>query len=114
MRGRPRGLLGWRGHFQETRLKKYASARRATLLAALSLAGLLATPAFAQQGYPGKPIRMVVPFPAGGTTDIVARIVAQRMSESMGQPVLVENKAGAGGAIGADVVAKARPTATPS
>jgi tripartite-type tricarboxylate transporter receptor subunit TctC len=52
---------------------------------------------------------MIVPFPVGGTTDIVARLVAQRMSESMGQPVVVENKAGAGGAIGADIVAKAAP-----
>jgi len=50
-----------------------------------------------------------VPFPAGGTTDIVARIVAQRMSETMGQPVVVDNKGGAGGAIGADLVAKAAP-----
>jgi tripartite-type tricarboxylate transporter receptor subunit TctC len=61
------------------------------------------------QSYPSKPIKMIVPFPAGGTTDIVARIVAQRMSESMGQPVLVDNKGGAGGAIGADAVAKATP-----
>ena len=56
------------------------------------------------QTFPSKPIRMIVPFPAGGTTDIVARILAQRMSETMGQPVVVENKAGAGGAIGADIV----------
>jgi tripartite-type tricarboxylate transporter receptor subunit TctC len=61
------------------------------------------------QTFPSKPIRMVVPFPAGGTTDIVARIVAQRMSDTMGQPVVVDNKAGAGGAIGADIVAKAAP-----
>ncbi len=61
------------------------------------------------QTFPSKPIRMIVPFPAGGTTDIVARILAQRLSETMGQPVVVENKAGAGGAIGADIVAKAAP-----
>ena len=58
------------------------------------------------QTYPTKPIKMIVPFPAGGTTDIVARIVAQRMSEAMGQPVVVDNRGGAGGAIGADLVAK--------
>ena len=61
------------------------------------------------QSFPSKPIRMIVPFPAGGTTDIVARILAQRLSETMGQAVIVENKAGAGGAIGADLVAKAAP-----
>lgn len=61
------------------------------------------------QGYPAKPIKMIVPFPAGGTTDIVARILAQRMSETMGQAVLVDNRGGAGGAIGADLVAKAAP-----
>lgn len=69
--------------------------------------GLLTTPHALAQSYPAKAIRMVVPFPAGGTTDVVARLVAQRMTETMGQPVLVENRAGAGGAIGADLVAKA-------
>jgi tripartite-type tricarboxylate transporter receptor subunit TctC len=61
------------------------------------------------QSFPTKPLRIVVPFPAGGTTDIAARIVAQRMQESMGQPVLVENRGGAGGTIGADAVAKSPP-----
>jgi tripartite-type tricarboxylate transporter receptor subunit TctC len=61
------------------------------------------------QTYPSKPIKMIVPFPAGGTTDIVARMVAQKMSESMGQPVTVDNRAGAGGSIGADLMAKAQP-----
>jgi tripartite-type tricarboxylate transporter receptor subunit TctC len=61
------------------------------------------------QAYPSKPIKMIVPFPAGGTTDVVARIIAQKMTESMGQPVTVDNKGGAGGNIGADLMAKAAP-----
>ncbi len=61
------------------------------------------------QNYPNRPIKMIVPFPAGGTTDVVARLIAQRMSESMGQPVIVDNRAGAGGSIGADLVAKSTP-----
>ena len=82
---------------------------RTLLGIALSAGCLLSGTAALAQAYPSKPIRMIVPFPAGGTTDIVARIVAQRMSDSMGQPVVVENKGGAGGALGADVVAKAAP-----
>lgn len=78
------------------------------LLAAWLLGCGLTLGAMAQT-FPSKPIRMIVPFPAGGTTDIVARILAQRMSETMGQAVVVENTAGAGGAIGADIVAKAAP-----
>ena len=74
----------------------------------VALAALCSTAVMAQT-YPSKPIKLIVPVPAGGTTDIVARIVAQRMSETMGQPVVVDNKGGAGGAIGADLVAKAAP-----
>lgn len=72
-------------------------------------ASLLANIPGHAQSYPARPVRMIVPFPAGGTTDVVARIVAQRMTETMGQPVVVENRGGAGGALGADVVAKAAP-----
>lgn len=75
-----------------------------TLFLTLFLSGITLA-----QNYPNKPIKMVVPFAAGGTTDVVARLIAQRMSESMGQTVVVDNRGGAGGAIGADLVAKAAP-----
>lgn len=83
------------------------------LYAAISIGSALVTvPAGAAQSpehFPTRPLRIVVPFPAGGTTDVVARLVAQRMAESMGQTVLVDNRGGAGGTIGADIVAKAAP-----
>ncbi len=76
--------------------------------AALSTVTLFATaPGAIAQPFPSKAIKIIVPFPAGGTTDIAARLVAQKMSEAMGQPVTVENRGGAGGSLGADAVAKA-------
>jgi len=73
------------------------------------LCALALSPAAAQEGYPSRPIRIVVPFPAGGPTDILSRIVAQKMNEAWGQPVVVENRPGADTAIGATQVAKAAP-----
>ncbi len=76
---------------------------------ALCVALLAAPAAFAQQNYPQKPIRYIVPFPAGGIADVFARIIGGRLGEAWGQPVVVENRAGAGGNIGADFVAKSAP-----
>jgi tripartite-type tricarboxylate transporter receptor subunit TctC len=74
-----------------------------------ALTSVCAVPALAQAGYPNKPIRFIVPYPAGGGTDIVARMLAQKMTQSMGQPVLVENKPGASTLIGTEMLAKAPP-----
>jgi tripartite-type tricarboxylate transporter receptor subunit TctC len=76
---------------------------------ALALGMTLLAAAQAQTAWPTKPIKLVVGFAAGGSTDVTARIVGQALSERLGQPVLIENRAGAGGNIGADAVAKADP-----
>jgi tripartite-type tricarboxylate transporter receptor subunit TctC len=83
--------------------------RRALLAAAAFIALLLPAPAQAQDRYPSRTIRIVVPFPAGATTDMLARLFAQRLTETTGQSVIVENVGGGGGSIGADQVAKAAP-----
>jgi tripartite-type tricarboxylate transporter receptor subunit TctC len=80
---------------------------RISLVLALLLPAL-ALPAAAQE-YPAKPIRMIVPFAPGGSTDLLARLMGQKLNERMGQPVVVENRAGGGGHIGADYVAKSAP-----
>ncbi len=82
--------------------------RRRSLLAAVSLPAL----ARAQAPWPARPIRIIVPFPPGGATDFTARLVAQRLSNALGQPVVVENRAGAGGTVGSDLVAKSPPDGT--
>ncbi len=84
---------------------------RRTLLKTALVAGLApnAWHAALAQAFPSRPLRIVVPFPPGGTTDVVARILAQRLTETMGQSVVVENRGGAAGMIGADAVAKAAP-----
>jgi tripartite-type tricarboxylate transporter receptor subunit TctC len=95
-----------------TRVRNAASTRRHFLLStAVSAAvGTLATvgltaPAFAQSNYPNKPIRLVVPFAAGGSTDLSARLVAEFAGRELGQTIVVDNKGGAGGSIGMEQVA---------
>jgi tripartite-type tricarboxylate transporter receptor subunit TctC len=81
---------------------------RRRLLAATA-AALLPFPLFAQSAWPARPVRIVVPFAAGGTTDILARALAPELSRVFGQPFIIENKPGAGGNVGADNVAKSAP-----
>jgi tripartite-type tricarboxylate transporter receptor subunit TctC len=84
--------------------------RRCAAMVAFALAALaFAWPASGQQTYPSRPITLVVPFPPGGVADIVARPLAEAMGRVLQEPVVIENKAGAGGAIGMGFVAKARP-----
>ena len=75
---------------------------------ALACVAGLSFSALAQQ-YPAKPVRMVVPFPAGGPTDIVGRTIGQKLNDTLGQPVIIDNRAGAGGVIGTEHVAKSPP-----
>lgn len=84
--------------------------QRRELMTAVAMAAMamgLPGRALAQAGYPTRPVRMIVPFPAGGPTDVMGRAAAKAMSDKLGQPFVVENKAGAGGNIGTDAVAKA-------
>jgi tripartite-type tricarboxylate transporter receptor subunit TctC len=91
-------------------MKPLHASRRAVLLALLPATLGFAPSAHAQAGQPwpsAKPIRLIVPFPAGGATDIVARLLSQKLSAALGQQVVVDNKPGAGGTLGADLAAKA-------
>ena len=80
-----------------------------TLVATSAAVTTLTFPVHAEQNFPTKPIRIVVPFTAGGGTDIMARLLGMKMSDTFGQPVVIENRTGAGGTIGANLVAKATP-----
>src|SRR4051812_41998384 len=82
---------------------------RRALLTALAAPALAQLPARAQSGYPNRPITLIVPYPPGGSTDNVARPVAIKLAELLGQNVVIENRGGAGGSIGAAAVAQARP-----
>jgi tripartite-type tricarboxylate transporter receptor subunit TctC len=82
---------------------------RRHLLQVLALAATMTTGAAMAQAWPSKPISLIVPFPAGGTTDVLARALAEKLQQSLGQPVIVESKAGAGATLGADFVVKSKP-----
>jgi len=77
--------------------------------ATLFVLGLLAAMAACAQDWPAKPVRFIVPYPPGGGTDVIARIVQSRLAEQLGQQIVIENRGGAGGALGTDAVAKSAP-----
>ena len=84
---------------------RWSKTMRAAVLVCLATMGGVA----AAQGYPQRPVRLIVPYPPGGAADVVARHLAQRLAPRLGQPVVVENKTGAGGAIGAEAAARSLP-----
>src|SRR5215831_18677232 len=85
------------------------SISRRALLALLTTGLCAALPASAEDAWPSKPVTLIVPFAPGGTTDIVARAVGQKLSDSLKQPVVIDNRPGAGGNLGAGIAAKASP-----
>src|SRR5688572_14397771 len=86
------------------------ASRRHALAAIPAIAALVFAPlAFAQSAYPNRPIRIIVPFPAGGSTDAMARNLGAELTKQMGQPVVVENRPGVNGNLGSDHVAKSAP-----
>src|SRR5205085_2705278 len=102
--GRKEGLA--RQEDDVTLSRRLGAVAAGVTVAALMFGGAAPAPA---QDYPTRPIRLVVAFTAGGTTDFMARLVADKLKSSIGQPVIVENRAGANGAIAAEYVAKAEP-----
>jgi tripartite-type tricarboxylate transporter receptor subunit TctC len=79
------------------------------VLTAAFLLAALAAPAAAQSDYPSKPVRLIIPFPPGGSNDVVGRVIAQRLGEGLGKQVIVDNRGGAGGVIGTDAASHAAP-----
>lgn len=83
--------------------------RRQTLALAIALGSAFTNGSAHGQAWPAKPVTLIVPFPAGGTTDVLARALGERLQVALGQPVIIESKPGAGATLGADLVAKAKP-----
>lgn len=83
--------------------------RRLAILTSIALMAVLTSPAAFSQAWPTKPIKLIVPFPPGGATDVVARALGERLQARLGQPVIIDNRPGASTAIGATAVAKAQP-----
>jgi tripartite-type tricarboxylate transporter receptor subunit TctC len=92
-------------------VSKSAMSRYLTVLCIPVFTGmtLLVSAQLAAQSYPSKPVRIIVPYPPGGGVDVVARVVGRKLTDTLGQPVIVENRGGAAGVLGADIVAKAPP-----
>src|SRR5688572_19833910 len=90
---------------RETNLNRRELLVHAAGWAALAITGTT----YAQGSYPDKPIRLIVPYPPGGGTDVIARIVQDRLRASLGQSIIIENRGGAGGSIGTEAAAKAAP-----
>ena len=87
--------------------------QRRSLLVTAALLAAVPGAVRAQAGYPNKPVRLIVPFAAGGTTDIIARVVSEKINAHLGQTMIVDNEAGGGGSIGATEIARAAPDGYP-
>jgi tripartite-type tricarboxylate transporter receptor subunit TctC len=100
---------GGRGAYARSDFGAHGMILRFAALALSAAALSLAAPASAQTNFPVKPVRFIVPFPGGGINDVLARVVAEKLQVKWGQPIIVENKTGAGGSIGADAAYQAEP-----
>jgi adhesin HecA-like repeat protein len=94
---------------QETNMMNKKSRRQILANAAMALVALCVGSSVQAQAYPNKPIKLIVPYAPGGATDIIARTLAEKLSDRLGQPVLIDNRAGAGGVTGTDAAAKSAP-----
>ena len=92
-----------------TRSAAFEQLKRREFLSLLGSAAILPTAARAVESFPSGPIRLIVPYPAGGGTDIVGRVLGQKLHEHLGQPIVIDNRGGAGGTIGTAVAAKSAP-----